>query len=254
MSHTPSKIQQIIDEGYNFDFSEYISRGFSLMGRNPGGFIGFLIVSSLIGLVIGAVPIVGFLIGLVVNPALAIGYYVVADKLDRDEPTEFGDFFQGFSRVLPLFLTSLLTILVMLAAMLPGGLVFYFSYTSSLESGEMGTPMMFGAILLVIVPIAYLGVSYIFAPLLVWFYNMEPWAAMEASRKIVSRQWWAIFGFLIVVGLIAAAGMLALVVGLLYTVPAMTLALYAAFADITRLHEEESDEPDVIDHFVPMGG
>jgi len=87
--------------------------------------------------------------------------------------------------------------------------------------------------------------------MLVWFYEMEPWPAMEASRKIVSKQWFMVLLFLFAVGLIAMAGLILLGVGILYTLPAMICALYAAFADVSRLNEASGGEADLIDHFVP---
>jgi len=253
MSNFPAKIQQIIDGNYEFRFGDYISRGFTLMGRNPGGFIGFFLIFILISLVLTVIPILGTLISLVISPALSIGPYIVANKVDREEPTEFGDFFKGFDRLWPLFLTSLLTGLIVLVAVLPG-IIVVFTAGGIGEFGEPESPtVLWIGILLAFLPAAYLGVSYVFAPMFVWFYEMEPWQAMEASRKIVSKQWFTVFLFLVAVGLIAAAGMILLIVGFLYTAPAMICALYAAFADVSRLNEERSGEADLIDHFVPTG-
>lgn len=260
MNAFPVKIQRLLDDNYEFRFGDYISRGFSLIGQNIGGFVGFFILSSLISLLLSAIPIIGPLASLIIGPALSIGPYIVANKLDRNEPSEFSDFFGGFSRLWPLVLTSLLTGLIIIACMLPGILLFFFNIgisalvetTPLSETTSIFTLLL--TFLLIFLPAAYLGVSYIFAPLFVWFYHMEPWPAMEASRKIVGKQWWLVLAFLFVSGLIAAAGVIALFVGLLYTIPAMTLALYASFADVTRLDEEDADEPDVIDHFMPSGG
>lgn len=252
MSNFPAKIQQIIDGHYEFRLGDYISRGFTLMGRNPGGFIGFFVVLLLINIVLAVIPIIGTLISVVISPALSMGPYIVANKVDRNEATEFGDFFKGFDRLWPLFLTSLLTGLVVLASILPGMIVMFSGGISAFDGPESPTMLWLG-ILLILIPAVYLGVSYVFAPLFVWFYEMEPWPAMEASRKIVSKQWGLMLVFLIAIALIAASGVILLVIGFLYTAPAMICALYAAFADVARLDEEESGEADVIDHFVPTG-
>lgn len=254
MSNFPAKIQQIIDGNYEFRLGDYISKGFTLMGRNPGGFIGFFLVFILLSMVLTLIPILGTLVSLVISPAISMGPYIVSNKLDRNEPTEFGDFFKGFDKLWPLFLTNLLTSLILVAAALPGIFVImsagFFDADRFSEPG--GATLVIG-MLLIFIPIIYLGVSYIFAPMFVWFYDMEAWQAMEASRKIVSKQWFMMLLFLIVVGLVAAAGLILLLIGVLYTVPAMICALYAAFADVARLDEEESGEADLIDHFVPAG-
>jgi len=62
---------------------------------------------------------------------------------------------------------------------------------------------------------------------------------MEMSRKVVVKQWFAIFGFLMVVGLLSMLGVLALLVGLLATIPVAYLSLAVAYREIFGL--ESSD-------------
>lgn len=69
---------------------------------------------------------------------------------------------------------------------------------------------------------------------------MDFWEAMEASRKIVSKEWFSIFGFIIVLGLINLCGFLCLGVGLLFTVPMTSCAAYAAYADVVGV---DADHP-----------
>jgi hypothetical protein len=255
MSNLSAKIQRIIDENYELRIGDYIGQGFNLVGRNVGGFIGYILLFLLIAVVLAFIPIIGSLASWIISPALSIGPYIVANKLDRNEPTEFSDFFRGFDKIWPLFLTSLLTGLIIVLAALPGIIVIFSSGFDILSYPEMNmspTTLWIG-ILLTLIPAVYLGVSYTFAPMFVWFYDMDAWQAMEASRKIVGKQWLMMLVFLIAVGLIAAAGLILLVVGILFTAPAMNCALYAAFADVTRLNEEHTGESDIIDHFVPTG-
>jgi NhaP-type Na+/H+ or K+/H+ antiporter len=61
---------------------------------------------------------------------------------------------------------------------------------------------------------------------------MEFWDSMEISRKLVTKKWWNIFGFLLLLLLINFAGALVFFVGLLFTIPITYCALYAAFEDI----------------------
>ena len=49
-------------------------------------------------------------------------------------------------------------------------------------------------------------------------------------------------------GLLASVGIILLLVGILVTYPIMLCSQYAAFADVTRLMEEE--ESDIVDHLV----
>ena len=258
MSNIPAKIDRILQEGYDFRFGDYISKGFDLVNKNMGGFIGYTLVYLLISILIGLIPILGQLAGFIIGPALLAGFYHVAHQVDLGAPTVFGDFFKGFDKLGNLFLTSLLTALVVIGACIPG-IIILFTSGLSISSFVMGaapedlnTTMIIVGMLLMLVPAMYLAVSYLFAPMFVWFYDLKPWDAMETSRKLIGKNWGIFFGFAIVMGLITSLGILLLGVGLLYTVPAYLCANYAAFADVTRLHEDdETGATDLIDHFVP---
>ena len=61
---------------------------------------------------------------------------------------------------------------------------------------------------------------------------MEFWDGMEFSRKLITKKWWNIFGFTLLLALINILGALVLLVGLLFTIPLTYCAIYAAFDDI----------------------
>lgn len=257
MSNIPTKIDRVLQEGYEFRFGDYISKGFDLVNKNLGGFIGYGLVYLLISLVVAMIPVLGQIAGLIIGPALLAGFYHVANQVDRGEQTVFGDFFKGFDKLGNLFLTSLLTGLIVVVAAIPGLIVLFtsgLSLTSFMtDEPEINMSMIIVGVLLMLIPLMYLAVSYLFAPMLVWFYDLKPWDAMETSRKLVGKNWGIIFGFALVMGIIASLGVVLLGVGLLYTMPAYICANYAAFADITRLNEDdESNSADLIDHFVPQ--
>lgn len=256
MVSIPSKIEQIINEGYEFHFGDYISSGFQIVNRNIGAFLGYTFVYILIAIGLGIIPIVGQIASFVISPALAVGVYIGAHKIANDEPLQFADFFKGFEKLGTLFLTNILTVLILIAVAMPGIIAMVIAGAGSFNQydgmdGMFANPLFWGGFLLILLPVAYFGISYIFAPLFVWFYNMDGWPAMEASRKLVVRKWGTYLGFLFILGIIAMAGFVLFCVGILYTAPVIQAALYAAFADITRLNEEEQ-ESDLIDHFVPV--
>jgi uncharacterized membrane protein len=87
-------------------------------------------------------------------------------------------------------------------------------------------------ILLCIIPGVYLGVSWYFAVPLVIDRQMDFWAAMELSRKMVSKHWFVVFGCILVMGLVAVAGVLACCVGILATMPLGLAALMYAYEDV----------------------
>ncbi len=234
------QLQQLIDNGYDFRFGEYISRGFDLFKKNIGGFAGFTAVFLLIAFVSNIIPLIGGLaFSLVLSPALVVGYYLVAHKLEKGEVTAFGDFFDGFKHLAPLVLATIVMMVVFLICMAP-----FFGAFVSIFMGDINALEDFQFptwALICIIPIIYLGIAWSWAALFIVFYNMPFWDAMEMSRKIITRNWLIIFLFSLVVGFIAGLGMLFFLIGLLFTIPIYYCSIYAAFADVTRLLDEEVD-------------
>ena len=149
------------------------------------------------------IPIVGPIVNMAISAPLAAGFFIMADKVNKNESRSFGDFFIGFDSFLPLFLVGFV-----------GGII---------------TVLCF---FLLILPSIYIAVCYAFASMFVVFYKNEFWDALENSRKVITKNWWSFFGFLIVLGLINLLGALCLGVGIFVTIPATACAIYAAFDDI----------------------
>jgi len=189
---------------------DYIVQGWEMFRANIGEFVGFTLiifaVSAASSLFYSASSIVFSAIG----AALYAGYSIAAFRLLSGQPILFNDFFKGFNYFLPLFLASLATsILVSI------GLV------------------------LLLVPGIYLAIGYMFTTFLVIDYRMEFWQAMETSRKIITRNWFAFFGFAFALLALNFLGMLALGVGLLVTIPVISCAAAIAYKEIVGLYSSE---------------
>ncbi len=83
-----------------------------------------------------------------------------------------------------------------------------------------------------IVPVTYLGVSWLFPLPLIIDLKMDFWSAMGASRKMVGKHWWLVFGLVVVCGVINIAGMLACCVGLFISMPIVFGAMMYAYESI----------------------
>lgn len=203
-------VDSILQQGYEVKIGEYIQRGWEIMQQNLGGFIGFTVILFLFSFIPAVMPERLFpLVNAVVNvisPVLSAGFLIVAFKTIKRQSTEFGDFFRGFNSFFPIFLTSLL----------------------------VGIFVVLGLILLII-PGIFLAVAYSFSIAFVVGRNFDFWEAMESSRKIITRNWFSFFIFLILLALINVGGALLLGVGLLFTVPLSSCAFAAAFDDIVGL-------------------
>jgi hypothetical protein len=205
-----AKCDKLIAEGFEFKTSEYINKGFDLFKENAGGFIGFTAIIILFNLIAGFIPFIGTLALIVIQPSLLAGFFIVGRKMVHNEPYEFGDFFKGFDFFLQLFIGNLV----------------------------MGIFIIIGIILLII-PGIFFAVAYMWAFMFIVFAGKEFWPAMEMSRKVIGKNWFSFFGFIIIIVLINIVGLLALGIGLLVTWPATMLALFVSFNSIASTNKGE---------------
>jgi hypothetical protein len=181
--------------GYKVNIEYYIIKGFNIFKKKPEFFI---IYAALFAL---AMPFGGFLL---LFPMVA-GFLLAAHRLESNNDLYFENFFDGFKDFIQL---TLLMIVQSIA-------------------------IAIGFIAL-LVPGIYLSVAYIFAPLFIVFGKMGFYEAMETSRRLVHKEWFNIFIFLIVLLLLNLLGLMAFGIGLVFTIPITFCAIYVAFDEITK--------------------
>lgn len=193
------RAQELINKGFGTDVGGYINKGMQIFQQDVGHFVAYTIIFILILSVAAFIPFGSFLLA---GPMTA-GFYIVARKIHKGEAYEFGTFFKGFDHFVPLLLYSLI-----------------------------GTILKAFGFLFLLVPGIYLAVAWMFSIMFIVFGGMEFWDGMEFSRKLITIKWWNFFGLAILLILINLLGSLVFLVGLLFTIPITSCALYAAFEDI----------------------
>jgi hypothetical protein len=98
--------------------------------------------------------------------------------------------------------------------------------------GLVSSVLNFLAFFLCVLPSIYVSIAWTFAMPLVIDRGMGFWSAMELSRKVVTKHWFLVFAFVLVMGLVAAAGLIACCIGLLVTIPIFWVSLMYAYEDI----------------------
>jgi hypothetical protein len=204
---------------YEVKIGDYFGRGWEIFKSKAPLFI---LYTLLLVVVQGVITILPFPLGAsgednpggilnivysVVTPVLAAGYYYVAFQVARGRDAVFNDFFLGFNKFLPLFLTSLVSAIL----------------------------TAIGFILLVL-PGIYLAVSYLFAQLLVIDKSADFWQAMETSRKLITKKWFSFFALMLALFFLNFGGFLLLGIGLLVTIPLSVCIVTAAYEDIVGLN------------------
>jgi uncharacterized membrane protein len=213
--------QDILNNGYRFSIGDAISEGFDIFKAKPGEFIAFTIVMFAISVVASFIPFAS----LVISGPLTAGFFIMAHHIRTGGDTSFGTFFNGFNYLGQLILLALIS----------------------------GILTVIGFVFLIL-PGIYLAVGYSLATLFVVLYRFEFWDSMEWSRKIVSKQWFQFFGFFIVIGFLNIAGLIALGVGILVTLPVSYCAIYAAFDQITNSSGGTEAKEPMPDTGAPLGG
>jgi hypothetical protein len=163
---------------------------------------------------------------------LHLGGNLVALALQRGHRPAAMKFLQAYGRGLPLvacyILFGLCCGLVFILLVLPSGFI---------ASGGLLTRVLVGIYMVIAVPFsvwvyAYLGIGWMFAPLMVVERGMGPLDAMRASWHLVAGHRWRMLGFLLVLMLVSLLGILACLVGTLITHGLVAGAFAAAYRDL----------------------
>jgi uncharacterized membrane protein len=206
----PALFEKLIGEGCKVNASDYVQKGWEMFREHIGEFIGFTLIIFAASIVSSKISLFGSLLFSSLAAPLYAGYCIAAFRILTGKPFQFSDFFGGFNYFLPLFLAGLASGIIV----------------------SVG-------IALLILPGIYLAIGYMLTTFLVIDYRMEFWQAMETSRKIVTKNWFAFFVFALLLFLINLLGIIALGVGLLVSAPVTACAAAIAYKEIVGLHSAE---------------
>ena len=221
--------EELLARDYSLDIGGCITRSWELVKSHfwPVVGISFLVMVAIIGInqllglltqpaingmiyhrqiSLGPILLVGG-VSILTTPIYTIliaGLFKYYLKLIRGESAGIGDAFSGFGPVI-----GKLALL---------GLV----------SGVLSTL----GYCLCILPGIYLNVAWTFGIPLVIDRGMGFWDALELSRKVVTKHWFLVFAFLLVIGLVTACGVIGCCVGIFVTIPIGWVALMYAYEDI----------------------
>jgi hypothetical protein len=194
-----------------FGIGRSMSRGFQLFQDHFWILVGAWAVSLLIQVALSCVPYVGGIIGVFLGAVFLGGMHWFILRLSRGEPATVGDVFAGFGPALgPLILVGVVSALLECVGLL-----------------------------LCILPGLYLMVAWHYASILVIDKKVDFWAAMELSRKVVTRHWFAVFGLMLLAVLLWIGGFLLCCIGIFIAGPIASAAIVYGYRDLF----EEAPEP-----------
>ena len=212
-------LENALAGNYNFDPVESYKKAWEIMPGLKGTFWIAMLIYIVIAGVLGAIT--GFTLGsadpysfgvgdlisqvlttFLLSPLYA-GIFMILIKHSIGSPIQVGELFNHYDKIVPIFIVMFLTqILVMI------GLVLF------------------------IIPGIYLMVCFSFALPLVIEKNMSPIEALKTSRKVVHHKWFSFAGFFLLGLVVILAGVLALLVGLVWAIPLASLAWALVYRDV----------------------
>lgn len=241
-SPDPGLPDNLMTRDYELNIGRCISQGFELLKNNFGVVFGgtalFFLIQVAISL-LASIPIVGIVISLasfvIGGPLMGGLYYFFLRNIRGRGAIE--DIFAGFRMsFVQLMLGYVVSMVISILLALPGIVIVFFAIFAAILRQQQPTAGQFvsaglGA-LVSMIPMIYLGVSWLFSLPLIIDKQMDFWRAMDTSRKVVGRHWWTVFALLIVTCLINLGGILACCIGVLFTLPVSFGAIMYAYEDI----------------------
>lgn len=223
-------IENGINGDYQFKISEVLSEAWQKTSGAKGTFwLAFLIYFAIsIGIsiamqlvmvavmmniqgegVIVAISIIEQLVMNLILTPVAVGILILGIRRSADATIQAGSIMGNYSHMWRLFLTLILIYV-----------------------------MVFIGLLLLVIPGIYLAVAYYMAMPLVVEKGLSPWEAMEISRKAVSKRWFTMFFFGIVLSLILLVSMLPIFIGLIWTLPMAMIAYGIVYRNMLGIRTE----------------
>lgn len=222
----------ITNKGYNFNIGKYISDGTEIFKRDIGGFI----VATLLAIVMSFIPFCGI---------LAMGnFYKICRKVDQGQKVQAGDIFD-FTDFWVYFKLMILVLVVVMILMIPLSFTLIPVIVAASAGGEYVDPfVVMGGMgiwffLYILFMIAF-SVSLFFVQPLISLYRVQSVRqAYSLSWNIAKKNFFAIFLFSIVVGIISQLGFIACGIGLLFTIPLGICIRYAAYKDVLETQNQK---------------
>jgi GYF domain 2 len=228
----------VLSAGKSVDAIGYVRQSYELYKANFGPlFIATLVVLAIIG-ASGSIP-GGFLITGIVHA----GLYWFFLKWIRGSKAELGDVFAGFQRqpgqlILASLVMGILPIILVFVIGAPFWIPFFAGIIGAASTGKDPSNLVahlswlgcFGIGLGCLAAFA-LYVMWMFAYPLIIDKGLKFWPAMELSRKVVMKSFFGYLWLNILCGLLAMAGLLACIVGVIFVAPICAGAIAFAYED-----------------------
>jgi uncharacterized membrane protein len=218
---------------------DWIAQGWGLFKKQPGVWIGILVVLLLINVAIAFVPVLGSLASFVLGPVFGGGILLGCRAMEQGAEMEMGHLFAGFrGRFGPLVLVGVLNlvatvVIVVVVGLITGVSLFGMSGGAMPHSMSPATALTLLLAVLIVVALQLPVIMAVwFAPALVVFHGKDAVTALKESffGCLKNAVPFLVYGLVMLVFMIAAsipAGLGWLVLG-----PVLAASIYTSYKDI----------------------
>lgn len=216
----------------------WLSEGWTLFTKNPGVWIGQMVVLLLVFFILGLIPLIGGLAINLLTPVFGAGLLLGCHALHEGGALEFNHLFEGFKQKTgELILIGVLLLAGSFIIMLVAGLIMGSGTLTGMMMGRTaGTGLAIGSIMLgALVALALsvpLAMASWFAVPLVLFHNVPAFNALQQSFFACLKNMGPFLLFGIVAFVLAIIAAIPFMLGFLVLGPVLVGAAYAGYRDI----------------------
>ncbi len=224
-----------VDAGRGWD---WIVEAFALFRKQPGIWMLATVVLGVLFIVIGMIPVLGFLASALLFPIFGGGLMLGCKALDQSGTLELAHLFAGFKQrtgdlvLVGMFNLVCWVVIGFAVIAVVGGGVFMGVMRGGIEGAGLSIASLLIAMLLVAAMSVPLYMATWFAPVLIVLHDMPPGAALKASFFACLRNWipFLVYGVVLLVLCLVAAIPAGL--GYLVLIPVLAASVYTAYRDI----------------------
>ena len=214
----------------------------------------YVVLTYIIGFVLGFVPFVGGIVSLVINPVLAFGFLIGFIKLKRGEEVGYIDFFKNgfnqFGKVWGVIGQTILKMILPIIAIIVSVVILFAGIGSTAASGDFSILTVIGVIAYIVSLIwaVVKGYSYVLSQYILYDNpDMNSKSIVEKSEELMVGHKWAWFWLPITFIGWLILSVFTLYIGLLWVLPYMQVALIIFYEELagntnSPAKEEKAEE------------
>ena len=216
----------------------WIAEGWELFKRQPGLWIGMVLLAAVIFIAASLIPIVGPLATTLFGPVFAAGVMVGCNTLDSGGELELGHLFAGFRErtgtliaVGALYLAATVVVIVVVSLVMGVGMMTMMGAGDPQEVAAMGMTIVLAVLVMFALLLPAVMAIWLAAPLVV-FHEHGAVEAMKGSFAGCLKNILPFLVYSVVLFVFAIAATLPLMLGWLVLGPVFAASVYASYRDI----------------------